>query len=45
MIGMVKLVGICNLSPESFSDGASTQIALQTRIEGLIADGADIIDL
>lgn len=45
MIGMVKLVGICNLSPESFSDGNSTQIALQTRIENLIADGADIIDL
>lgn len=45
MIGMVKLVGICNLSPESFSDGDCTQIALQTRIENLIADGADIIDL
>lgn len=45
MIGMGKLVGICNLSPESFSDGASTQIILQTRIENLIADGADIIDL
>lgn len=44
-IGMVKLVGICNLSPESFSDGDNTQIALQTRIEKLIADGADIVDL
>gem|GEM_PF-5246686 len=42
---MAKLVGICNLSPESFSDGDGTQIALQTRIENLIADGADIIDL
>lgn len=45
MIGMGKIVGICNLSPESFSDGDRTQIALQTRIENLIADGADIIDL
>lgn len=44
-IGMGKLVGICNLSPESFSDGDNMQIALQTRIENLIADGADIIDL
>lgn len=44
-IGMGRLVGICNLSPESFSDGDNTQIALQTRIENLIADGADIVDL
>lgn len=45
MTGMVKLVGICNLSPESFSDGENTKIALRTRIEQMIADGADIIDL
>jgi len=42
---MVMLVWICNLSPESFSDGEKTQITLQTRIENLVADGADIIDL
>lgn len=38
-------MGICNLSPESFSDGYMTQIALRTRIEQLISDGADIVDL
>jgi dihydropteroate synthase len=45
MIGMVKLVGVCNLSPESFSDGEKATLPLQDRIVGLIADGTDIIDL
>ena len=42
---MVQLVWICNLSPESFSDGEQTLIPLYERITTLIADGADIVDL
>lgn len=45
MIGMSRIVGICNLSPESFSDGDNVQTPLYDRIISLIADGADIIDL
>lgn len=45
MIGMNRIVGICNLSPESFSDGNNVQTPLYDRIVSLIADGVDIIDL
>lgn len=41
---MVQIVGICNLSPESFSDGASVAQPLQERIDVLVADGVDMID-
>ncbi len=44
---MVKLVGILNITPDSFSDGGlynSTQMAI-LRAEELIKDGADIIDI
>ncbi len=42
---MSKIVGICNLSPESFSDGEKVAQPVEERIVSLIADGADIIDL
>lgn len=42
---MSKIVGICNLSPESFSDGEKVAQPVQERISALITDGADIIDL
>jgi dihydropteroate synthase len=44
---MTKLMGIVNVTPDSFSDGGnalSTENALAT-IEQLIAEGADIIDI
>ncbi len=41
---MVQIVGICNLSPESFSDGDIASQPLQERIAALVADGADMID-
>lgn len=43
---MPRIVGILNLSPDSFSDGSIyDKVALQERIETLIADGAEIIDV
>lgn len=45
MTGMTKIVWICNLSPESFSDGEKTQFPINKRIADIIADWADIIDL
>jgi len=43
---MTKLVAILNLSPDSFSDGRSYTIdELRERIQELIDDGADIIDV
>lgn len=41
---MVQIVGICNLSPESFSDGDIVSQPLQERIAALVADGVDMID-
>lgn len=41
---MVQIVWICNLSPESFSDGGSVAQPLQERIDALVADGVDMID-
>jgi dihydropteroate synthase len=44
---MVKLVGILNITPDSFSDGGlynSTQMAI-LKAEELIKDGANIIDI
>lgn len=44
---MVKLVGILNLTPDSFSDGGryNNHTAALKHAEELIADGADIIDV
>lgn len=42
--GFPKLMGILNVTPDSFSDGGST-IPLKERIQTLIAHGADIIDI
>ena len=44
---MMKLMGILNVTPDSFSDGGqiTTQAQAQRRIEQMIADGADIIDI
>lgn len=44
---MSKLVGILNLTPDSFSDGGKYDIpqAAYTQAERLIADGADVIDI
>ena len=42
--GFPKLMGILNVTPDSFSDGGST-IPLKERIQPLIAHGADIIDI
>lgn len=43
---MTKLVGILNLSPDSFSDGRNyTKDQTTHRIEELIDDGSDIIDI
>ena len=42
---MTKIVWICNLSSESFSDGKEIAKPLDERITAMIADGADIIDL
>lgn len=42
-----KIMGILNVTPDSFSDGGRyrTEERLQARIEELLADGADIIDV
>ncbi len=39
-----KLMGILNVTPDSFSDGGSP-LPLEERIETLLRDGADIIDI
>ena len=44
---MTKLIGILNITPDSFSDGGrfnSLKSAL-THLEKLIKDGADMIDI
>lgn len=42
--GFPKLMGILNVTPDSFSDGGSA-IPLKDRIRTLISEGADIIDI
>ena len=43
----IQIMGILNLTPDSFSDGGrwSNEAALSSRIEQLLAEGADIIDV
>jgi dihydropteroate synthase len=43
----VALMGICNVTPDSFSDGGLhfTQQAARARVDELIAEGADFIDI
>jgi dihydropteroate synthase len=43
----IQIMGILNLTPDSFSDGGrwSNEAALATRIEQLLAEGANIIDV
>ncbi len=47
MNGKVQVMGILNLTPDSFSDGGcwSSQAAVTARIEQLLVEGADIIDV
>jgi len=47
MSQQVKIMGILNLTPDSFSDGGQwlDEAALDARIEQLLAEGADIIDV
>ena len=43
----VAIMGICNVTPDSFSDGGQYLDAdrARARVEELIADGADIVDI
>lgn len=43
----MKIFGILNITPDSFSDGNKylTEKAMQAQVEKLIADGADVIDI
>src|ERR1700722_17274358 len=43
----VALMGVCNVTPDSFSDGGLhfTQAAARARVDELIAHGADFIDI
>jgi dihydropteroate synthase len=43
----VALMGVCNVTPDSFSDGGQylEPTAARARVEDLIAQGADIIDI
>ena len=43
----VQVMGILNVTPDSFSDGGNctSEPGLEARIEQLLADGADIIDV
>jgi dihydropteroate synthase len=43
----IAIMGICNVTPDSFSDGgrAFGKAAAQAHIERLIAEGADIVDI
>ena len=47
MENKVQIMGILNVTPDSFSDGGqwSSEQALSARIDQLLADGADIIDV
>lgn len=43
----VQIMGILNVTPDSFSDGGrwTDEVALEARIEQLLLEGADIIDV
>ena len=43
----VAIMGICNVTPDSFSDGGcfDSPVAARARVDELIAEGADIIDV
>jgi dihydropteroate synthase len=43
----VALMGVCNVTPDSFSDGGRyySADAARTRVDELIAEGADVIDV
>src|SRR5882757_477083 len=43
----VALMGVCNVTPDSFSDGGQylDPTAARARVDDLIAQGADIIDI
>lgn len=43
----VALVGVCNVTPDSFSDGGEwlDPAAAKARIDALVAEGADIVDI
>jgi dihydropteroate synthase len=45
--GRIKVVGVLNVTPDSFSDGGhfNTGQAIEAQIEQMIEDGADIIDV
>ena len=47
MENKAQIMGILNVTPDSFSDGGrwNTEAALEARIEQLISEGADIIDV
>jgi dihydropteroate synthase len=43
----VALMGVCNVTPDSFSDGGRhfTEDDAKARVDALIAEGADIVDI
>lgn len=43
----VALMGVCNITPDSFSDGGAflEKDAARARIDALLAEGADIVDI
>jgi dihydropteroate synthase len=43
----VVLMGVCNVTPDSFSDGGRyfEVAAARSRVDGLLAEGADILDI
>ena len=43
----VAIMGVCNITPDSFSDGGRffDRDRAQARVEELVAEGADIIDI
>ncbi len=47
MKNQTRIMGILNVTPDSFSDGGcwQTEEALEARIEQLLAEGADMIDV
>jgi dihydropteroate synthase len=47
MENKVQIMGILNVTPDSFSDGGrwNTEAALDARIDQLVSEGADIIDV
>ena len=43
----VALMGVCNVTPDSFSDGGLfvDPAAARARVDELLAEGADVIDV